>query len=130
MQLYKIIQYGSCAVGLTLFLYGIIALPQPQTHLSTSANPKSSQEIQDAYSYIVIRSPQFIVAMVGAAAFLVGGVWIYLSQPTELPIAPVPAPMAPRPVEVLEPDPQPPRPILRGAHLTILPLGEGAQELV
>ena len=129
MQLYKIIQYASCAVSLTLFLYGVTTLPQPQTQLSTSANPQSSQQIQDAYTAMVTKSPQFIVAMAAAGVFLVAVTWIYLSQPTELPIAPVPAPRAPLPVEVLEPEPEP-RPILRQPHLTIIPLGEGPQELV
>ena len=134
MQLYKIIQYGSCVVGLTLFIYGVTTLPQPQTQLSTSANPQSSQQIQDAYTAMVTKSPQFIIAMAGLGAGMVGVMWIYVSQPTELPIAPVPVPVPvpaprppPQPVEFLEPEP---RPILRQPHLTIIPLGEGPQELV
>ena len=89
-MLYKAVQYGTCIGGVILFIYGVITLPQPQQTRSTT--PRSPEEIQNAYSSLVVNSVEFRMAMAGLGVFLVGVLSVYLSQPTDLPIAPAPLP--------------------------------------
>ena len=88
-MLYKAVQYTLCVGGLTLFLYGVTTLPQPQETRSTTRRPP--EEIQNAYSSLVVNSREFSLAMAGLGVFLVGVLSVYLSQPRELPIAAAPA---------------------------------------
>ena len=89
----RVIQYTTGLCGFVLFLYGILTLPQPVTTFTTTrANP---DEVSNAYTSLVVNSPQFKIAMGGAATFVASILCISVCRGE--PVLPVPPQLRPQP---------------------------------
>ena len=99
MECYRLIQYGSCLAGIVLLLYGVCTLPQPQTTEIKVDSQKTAEQVQQAYTNLVVNSTPFTIMMTGLGVFVAGILWIGMCRRDT---AVLPAPVA-RPTEAMQP---------------------------